>query len=107
MDTVKIFVSYSHENRDRVDEGGKYNLIPWLKKQFKQSEVVFWTDHALKNHIGEEFKRNIKANIDSSDIALLMITQDFVASEFITQYPTISNRPVTGCNYKKQHTNKK
>ena len=86
MDTVKIFVSYSHQNSDWVDENGKYNLIPWLKKQLEQYNVVFWTDHVLKNHIGEAYKKKIKENIDNSDITLLMISQEFATSEFITNF---------------------
>jgi hypothetical protein len=86
MDTVKIFVSYSHQNSDWVDEGGEYNLIPWLKKQLEQYNVVFWTDHALRDHVGEEFKKKIKQNIDDSNIALLMISQEFATSDFITKF---------------------
>ena len=83
---IKIFVSYSHQNSDWVDKGGKYNLIPWLKKQLEQSNADFWTDHKLQNHIGEEYKKRIKENIDNSDIVILMISQEFVTSEFITKF---------------------
>ncbi|MCL2510429.1 MAG: SUMF1/EgtB/PvdO family nonheme iron enzyme [Bacteroidales bacterium] len=83
---IKIFVSYSHQNGDWIDKGGKYNLVPWLKKQLEQNNVVFWTDHKLQNHIGEEYKKKIKENIDNSDIALLMISQEFATSEFITKF---------------------
>jgi hypothetical protein len=86
MDTVKIFVSYSHENSAWVDDGGVYNLIPWLKKRLKLDNVDFWTDHVMENHTGDEFKKIIKHNIDNSDIALLMISQEFVTSEFITDF---------------------
>ena len=86
MDTVKIFVSYSHKNDEWVDEGGKYDLIPWLKKQLEVYNVVFWIDHALEEHVGEEFQKRIKENIDSSDIALLMVSQDFASSKFITEF---------------------
>jgi len=83
MDTIKIFVSYSHQNGDWVEEDGKYKLIPWLKKQLEQYDVVFWTDHVLQNHIGEEYEKKIKENIDNSDIAFLLISQEFAASSFI------------------------
>jgi len=86
MDTIKIFVSYSHQNGDWVDDNGKFNLIPWLRKQLEQYNIVLWTDHVLKNHIGEEYKKRIKENIVSADIALLMISQEFATSEFIAKF---------------------
>jgi hypothetical protein len=86
MSEMKIFVSYSHQNSDWVDENGRYKLIPWLKQQLRRENVVFWTDHVLQNHVGEEYKKNIKENIDDSDIALLLITQDFATSDFILEY---------------------
>lgn len=82
----KIFVSYSHQNRDWVDKDGKYSLIPWLETQLKRQKVIFWTDHILSNHIGEDYKINIKKNIDDSDIALLLISQEFSSSDFILDY---------------------
>ena len=83
---IKIFVSYSHQNSDWVDANGKYELIPWLKKQLKRENVEFWTDHALRNHIGEEYKLNLHKNIQDADIALLLVSQDFATSDFILEY---------------------
>jgi len=86
MEKVKVFVSYSHQNKDWVDDDSKYALIPWLRSQLNRQNVVFWTDHILKDHIGEEFKRNIKKNIEDADIALLLISQEFASSSFILDY---------------------
>jgi formylglycine-generating enzyme required for sulfatase activity len=85
MNTIKIFVSYSHQNSDWVEETGKYKLIPWLKSQLEQENVVFWTDHALINHIGEEFAKNIEKNISEADITILLISQEFSTSKFILE----------------------
>jgi formylglycine-generating enzyme required for sulfatase activity len=86
MNPIKIFVSYSHQNSAWVDENGKYGLIPWLKQQLKRENVEFWTDHILNNHIGEEYKRNIKKNVQDADIALLLVSQDFATSDFILEF---------------------
>jgi hypothetical protein len=83
MNETKIFVSYSHQNSDWVDEDGKYRLIPWLKNQLKRDGVFFWTDHALAEHVGERYEQKIRENIAASDIALLLISQEFAASDFI------------------------
>jgi len=82
---IKIFVSYNHKDSDWVDKDGKYALIPWLKRQFEGENVIFWTDYALLNHIGEEFEKKIKKSIEESDIAILLISQDFTASTFILE----------------------
>lgn len=86
MNQIKIFVSYSHQNSDWVDENGKYGLIPWLKRQLRRENVLFWTDHYLSNHIGEESKRNIRNNVQDSDIALLLVSQEFASSDFILEF---------------------
>ena len=83
MNTIKIFVSYSHQNEEWVNRNGKYRLIPWLETQLKRTNVIFWTDHILKEHVGELYEKNIRDNINDSDIALLLITQDFTTSDFI------------------------
>ena len=85
MDRIQIFVSYSHDNNDWVANGGEYNFIPWLQKQLVRHHVVFWIDNELREkHVGEKYRKKIKENIDNSDIALLLISQEFASSEFIT-----------------------
>ena len=84
MKKINIFVSYSHDNADWVDKEGKYKLIPWLEKQLNgQAEI--WTDHALKKLIGEKYSKLIAEKILGADIALLLISQNFVTSPFIVE----------------------
>jgi len=82
MKKTKIFVSYSHQNEEWISEEGKYKLIPWLAKQL-DADAEMWTDHALKKLIGEEYTSFIKKRILESDIVILLISQDFVSSQFI------------------------
>ncbi len=84
MKKIKIFVSYSHQNEDWVSKEGKYKLIPWLEKQLSDQAEI-WTDHALKELIGEEYTKLIKEKILDAEIALLLISQDFVTSQFIIE----------------------
>jgi len=81
---TKIFVSYSHQNEDWVSKEGKYKLIPWLESQLTDQAEV-WTDNSLKRLIGEEFAKHISEKIESTDIVLLLISQDFVSSSFILE----------------------
>jgi hypothetical protein len=82
MEKIKIFVSYSHEEEDWVSENGKYKLIPWLTKQLSDDAEI-WSDIGLKENIGVDFTNTICYHIKQSNIALLLISQDFVSSEFI------------------------
>jgi hypothetical protein len=85
---VKIFVSYSHRNErwvkaEEEQETGNA-LIPWLNEQLNGKNVEFWTDHTLKEkHVGEVFSKTIKENIQDSDIALLLLSQEFISSDYI------------------------
>lgn len=92
MDKIKIFVSYSHEEEDWILPNGKYRLIPWLQKQLKEDAEI-WTDNWLKEHYGDEYSGIIKNRIEQSDIALLLISQDFVSSEYIMDFelPLVKN----------------
>lgn len=93
MGTIKIFVSYSHQNEEWVSKDGKYKLIPWLERQL-EGQAEIWTDHALKRLIGEEYTKLITEKILEADIVLLLISQDFVSSQYImdVELPLIRNR---------------
>jgi TPR repeat protein len=85
---VKIFVSYSHRNErwvkteEEQDNGDAF--ISWLREQFNGDNVEFWTDHTLKEkHVGSVFSKAINENIQDSDIALLLLSQEFISSNYI------------------------
>lgn len=84
MRKTKLFVSYSHQNEDWISKDGKYKLIPWLEKQL-DNQAEIWTDHTLKTLIGEEYTKLITKKVLSADIALLLISQDFVSSPYIME----------------------
>ncbi len=97
MSTVHVFVSYSHRDDAWVKEG-PYGLIPWLAQQLKRSGVEIWYDHALKQLPGAEYRKLIKSEIDRADLAILLISQDFVSSDFIQKFelPWIRQRVERG-----------
>ena len=113
MSTIHIFVSYSHRDsrwvkaaseglsqgsrgvgRDTWVQEGTHALIPWLAQQLKKNGVEIWYDHALKQMPGAEYKKLIKSQIDRADIAILLISQDFLTSDFIKEHelPRIRER---------------
>src|SRR5579862_7860245 len=93
---VHIFVSYAREDKRWLDEEHRYSLIPFLMESLRRHNVTFWFDTELKP--GDEFKRHIEAKIDQSQIALLIVSQNFLNSGFIERHemPRIAERAQQG-----------
>lgn len=95
-DVVRVFVSYAREDRKWLDPNYSYSLIPFLTESLRRNRVAFWFDKELQP--GDEFKRHIEAQIDQSQIALLIVSQNFLNSEFIEnrEMPRIAERARQG-----------
>ena len=78
---IHVFVSYAREDKRWLDPDYRFNLVPFLMESLRRHNVVFWYDKELKP--GDEFKRNIDAEIDLAQIAILIVSQPFLNSEFI------------------------
>jgi len=72
----KIFVSYSHANTDEMKE-----LKKFLNSFERNREIEKWTD--LEINAGVKVKDEILKNLNNADIVILLISQDFIASDFI------------------------
>jgi hypothetical protein len=81
---TRVFVSYAREDRKWLDRDYRFNLIPFLMESLRKQNVVFWFDKDLKP--GDEFRNHIEAEIDQAQIALLIVSQAFLNSEFIDKY---------------------
>jgi hypothetical protein len=71
-----VFISYSHED------------ISYLKRlsvhlrPFEKNELIdLWVDTKIK--VGEKWKEKIKQALDKAALAILLISADFLASDFI------------------------
>ena len=95
-ETVHIFVSYAREDGRWMDPGNRYNLVPYLAESLRRHNATFWFDKKLVG--GDEFRRHIEAEIDHSQIALLIVSQNFLNSEFIETHemPRIAERTQQG-----------
>ena len=71
-----IFVSYSHIDIVYLDRL-KIHLKPFEKK----GQIDLWEDTKIK--AGEKWKEKIASALDKSIIAILLISADFLASDFI------------------------
>ena len=71
----KVFVSYSHLDKDYLIEIQKH-FKPFLK------QVNFWDDTKIEP--GQKWKDEIKNQIQKTKVAILLVSSNFLGSDFIT-----------------------
>jgi len=79
MNKSKIFISYSHK-----DEDWKDRLVNQLKELEMQGVCRIWDDSQIPP--GKDWKKEIEMAMDTADGAVLMISEDFLASDFIIKH---------------------
>jgi hypothetical protein len=72
---AKVFFSYSHRDKELRDELEKHLSI--LKRQ---GFIETWHDRRIAP--GEELSREIDRNLEISDVVLLLVSSDFLASDY-------------------------
>ena len=79
----EIFISYSHK-----DSSFKDLLEPHLKVYAQQNNANYWDDTMIGHG---EWKRKIEEALKRSNIAILLVSDNFLSSEFIinNELPTI------------------
>jgi hypothetical protein len=70
----KVFVSYSHSDQDYLTD---------LKRHFKPflKHIDFWDDSKIQP--GQKWKEEITNAINETKVAILLVSTDFLGSEFI------------------------
>lgn len=76
-DKKKIFISYSHA--DEIFHNRLMTHLSVLKKYIGGFEE--WSDKKI--HAGQHWKEEIKKALDDANIAILLVSTDFLASDFI------------------------
>ena len=71
----RAFVSYSHE-----DEQYRLQLDKWLAPLTREKLISVWHDRKILP--GQDWDQEIDKNLESADIVLLLVSQDFLASEY-------------------------
>src|SRR5262245_1927469 len=90
MSKPKVFISYSHADEKRW----KNRLQKHLKVLERHGSLSFWDDRRVA--AGQEWRAEIKAALDSANAAILLISTDFLGSNFINdeEVPAILQRRI-------------
>jgi hypothetical protein len=72
---VNVFVSYSHRDTDYMRE-----LLDFLNGMSRDG-FKFWSDEQIET--GREWEKEISDHISQADIALVLVTQEFLDSQYI------------------------
>jgi hypothetical protein len=75
----KIFVSYSHRDRKLFEE-----FQTMMAPAIQQDLVDLWNDQKIQP--GAQWKDEIQKALDSARIAVLLVSQNFLASRFIVEH---------------------
>lgn len=73
----RVFISYSHLDQDYLNR-----LLVHLKPLEKEGLIELWTDKKLRP--GDRWKKEIEVVLDRANVAVLLVSADFLASDFIT-----------------------
>lgn len=93
MPSPRVFVSYSHRDRDAK---ALQQLQRFLTPLERDGVVSVWADTELKG--GDDWKQEIFQALADATVAVLLISQDFLASDFVTreEMPRILQREAEG-----------
>ena len=75
---LKVFISYSHK-----DEAFKDELVTMLAGLQRRGIVDAWQDRRIE--AGDEWNKSIQTAMNECDIALLLVSPDYLASRFIQE----------------------
>ena len=87
----QIFISYSHKDNRQVEE-----LKIMLKGKFQDESILLWDDSRIRP--GEKWEEEINKGLSSARVVVLLVTNNFLASEFIMkkELPHIITREKEG-----------
>ena len=76
MKTTKIFISYAHK-----DEDWKNQIVMHLSPLSRSGQLDIWDDSHIDS--GDEWTKTIAEVVNTADIAVLLISAPYLASDFI------------------------
>lgn len=89
---IRIFVSYAHTDSACLDR-----LLVHLRPLQRSSKIECWSDKRIRS--GQKWRKEIAENIESAAVAVLLVSADFLASDFIVNHelpPLLSKAEASG-----------
>jgi len=77
---VKLFISYSHTDEACVAEHGDRSIMPFMKSLEKKNGFQIFCDRDIAT--GRLWDEAIKAQVLECDIALILVSQDYLNSNY-------------------------
>jgi TIR domain len=75
----KVFISYSHKDRDWLD---KLQIV--LKPLIRKGTISIWDDTQVQ--AGDQWRNQIAEALGNARVAVLLVSPDFLASDFIADH---------------------
>jgi hypothetical protein len=88
----KVFISYSHKDKEYLDR-----VMVHLKPLERENLIDLWVDERIK--AGDKWKDEINKALEQSNVAVLLISADYLASDFIANQelqPLLINASMNG-----------
>lgn len=91
MAAARIFISYSHRDGEWLKR-----LLAQLGVLQQEGLIAAWSDQNLRH--GDEWPVELRRAIDGADIAILLLSANFLSSDFITtkELPALLERRTAG-----------
>ena len=90
-DKLSVFISYSHQDEEWLER-----VKTFLRPLERDAELRLWSDSKIKP--SSNWREEIRQAIDEADAAILLVSQDFLASDFIAteELPPLLNAASDG-----------
>ena len=74
--TLRVFIMYAHEDKPVRDK-----LLQHFRPMVRRGDIDLWSDHEIRP--GALWDEEIRTRLNTSDLIIMLVSDDFFASEYI------------------------